>query len=210
MADEKTPEIAASGLASEIAETIAASPPSPTEDHDLDQIMSEIEALQGRMEDPIPAPAEDSLISELDKVLSIPPVSVPEPVAQVAHQVAVPQVEVAAPKEILTPSATAPEEPWLQETYAEMAQLKDSEKSSSSPLLKAVSQEPQEFEEEFEQTEGSLLEMTLSGEITVKLKHGKSGQDVTLRFYSDCLQIQLSDGMEFKIPSKRKDFRKAA
>ncbi len=48
------------------------------------------------------------------------------------------------------------------------------------------------------------LSMTLSGQMTLKLKYEFEGQEVTIGFVDQCLKVELSDGTEFKIPVKRK------
>ncbi len=50
-----------------------------------------------------------------------------------------------------------------------------------------------------EATPGSLF-LTLSGNMTLKLKYEFEGQEVTIGFAENCLKIELADGTELKVP----------
>ncbi len=51
-------------------------------------------------------------------------------------------------------------------------------------------------------SEGSLT-MTLTGNMTLKLKYAFEGQEVTVGFSENFLKVELSDGTEFRIPVAR-------
>ena len=51
--------------------------------------------------------------------------------------------------------------------------------------------------------EGSL-NMTLQGNMTLRLSYEFSGQQVTVAFNDQAIQVQLADGTEFKIPVGQK------
>jgi hypothetical protein len=61
-----------------------------------------------------------------------------------------------------------------------------------------------DFEEESTASEEGCLSMTLSGQMTLKLKYSFEGQEVSIRFVDHCLKIELKDGTEFKVPIQRK------
>ena len=60
-----------------------------------------------------------------------------------------------------------------------------------------------------EVSEGTLT-MTLTGNMTLKLKYDFEGQEVVVGFSNNALKVQMSDGTEFKIPVKGKAYKKAA
>jgi hypothetical protein len=49
-----------------------------------------------------------------------------------------------------------------------------------------------------------VVTMTLSGDMTLKLRYEFEGQEVSVGFEDHCLKVQLTDGTEFKIPVSRK------
>jgi hypothetical protein len=51
-----------------------------------------------------------------------------------------------------------------------------------------------------ESTQAGSLSMTLSGSMTLKLSYEYEGQEVSIGFADQYLQISLADGTEFKIP----------
>lgn len=57
--------------------------------------------------------------------------------------------------------------------------------------------------------EGALT-MTLTGNMTLKLKYEYEGQEVLIGFEDHQLKIQLRDGTEFKIPVQRTRLRSVA
>jgi len=54
------------------------------------------------------------------------------------------------------------------------------------------------------------LTMTLTGNMTLKLKYEFAGQEVTLSFGEDALKVQLADGTEFKVPVGKARLRSVA
>lgn len=52
-------------------------------------------------------------------------------------------------------------------------------------------------------TEEGCLQMTLTGNMTLKLKYEFGGQEVTVGFSDHALRVELSDGTEFKIPIRK-------
>ncbi len=54
-----------------------------------------------------------------------------------------------------------------------------------------------------EKNSDGCLKMTLTGDIELKLNYEIGGQEVTIGFEDQCLQVKLSDGTEFKIPLKK-------
>lgn len=52
--------------------------------------------------------------------------------------------------------------------------------------------------------------VTLSGNMTLKLSYEFEGQEVSISFDDGALQVELSDGTEFKIPVRRNHLRKVA
>jgi hypothetical protein len=47
------------------------------------------------------------------------------------------------------------------------------------------------------------LSMTLTGNMTLKLKYEFEGQEVTISFADQALRVQMTDGTEFKVPVAR-------
>jgi hypothetical protein len=47
------------------------------------------------------------------------------------------------------------------------------------------------------------LSMTLTGNMTLKLKYEFEGQEVTISFIDQSLRVQMTDGTEFKVPVTR-------
>ena len=118
---------------------------------------------------------------------------------------------------LLEQSQTEMDEPWMEET---LAQLKAASELTED-LSRGVPQDlPQDLSEDLSlevenesassSEEEGMLEMTIQGKITLKLKRNSDGQDVLLRFGNGHLQILLSDGMEFKIPMQRKGLKRVA
>ncbi|MCM2279526.1 MAG: hypothetical protein NDJ89_15730 [Oligoflexia bacterium] len=57
--------------------------------------------------------------------------------------------------------------------------------------------------EKDESTEEGTLTMTLTGNMTLRLKYEFEGQEVTVGFQDGSLRVQLADGTEFKVPVGR-------
>lgn len=55
-----------------------------------------------------------------------------------------------------------------------------------------------------ETAESGSLSITLTGNMTLKLKYEYEGEEVVIGFSDHALKVQMTDGTEFKIPVKRK------
>ena len=98
------------------------------------------------------------------------------------------------------------DEPWLEENLRD---LKAHVEMASQTAVDTSIDSYDDFHDQLLADEG-VLEMSIKGKITLKLKGELDGQDILLRFGLSHLQIVLSDGMEFKIPMKSKALKKSA
>jgi hypothetical protein len=226
-------------MAENKANATAAEVEAETQD-EIEQIMSEIEELQQEMSAatavatdaspkapqaavaPPPAPpAQSSLTPPAPKAPPPKPklVPSPEPVAQEVEAVAAQEIpahevsEVEEAESILKEFSGEGEEPWLEET---MANLPDN--SNESSLLEdrvEPAMEAQELKEEASTQasshEGGSLTMSVRGNIAIQLKHETSGQFISVGFNQHSIRISVSDGTEFKVPIRPiKNIKKAA
>lgn len=53
-----------------------------------------------------------------------------------------------------------------------------------------------------QQAKTGVLEMTLTGEISLQLRYASGGQSAYISFEEGALRIELEDGAEFRIPFK--------
>lgn len=60
------------------------------------------------------------------------------------------------------------------------------------------------FGDSGEKENGGTLTLKLTGRMKLKLSYEYSGQEVTVCFDDDYLQVQMADGTEFKIPVQKK------
>jgi hypothetical protein len=82
----------------------------------------------------------------------------------------------------------------------------------------AIARASREVEEAFEESDeensmrdhddagngnDSALNMTLKGNMTLRLQYEVDGQTVTIGFADQCLHVKLADGTEFKVPMRR-------
>lgn len=56
---------------------------------------------------------------------------------------------------------------------------------------------------------GGTLSMTLTGNMTLVLKYDYEGQEVSIGFRDQALELKLSDGTEFKIPVRKSHLKVA-
>lgn len=118
--------------------------------------------------------------------------TIEEPVAEEIVEEAVAEEPVEEPvEEVVETVATESEETPVEEIYEHEEEV-------------AMSKEKKT---EYGAGEGCLT-MTLQGNMTLKLNYECDGQEVTVGFSDGCLQVQLADGTEFKIPVARTNVRK--
>ena len=158
-------------------------------DEDIDQIMNEIESLQSDMKEAVNPPKAEASKTDLQKgtervshddikqVLNSAQTDphFPEPHSTEPHGTDVHSTETHSEHH------STEEETWLHETYS---QLHHSSNESSA-------------------TEGTLT-LNVEGQLNLRLKHERSGQEMTVNFKADAIYLQLTDGTELKVPFKAK------
>lgn len=136
-----------------------------------------------------------------------------------------------APSAVEAPMSDTVEEDILQEIQAQvhsadgsdagagledtLADLKE-EKSNGGLLDEVESVSDAEEVSMSKNSSDGTVSLTLSGNMTLKLKYEFEGQDVMISFVDQALRVQMSDGTEFKVPVTRgnaatnvKPFKKA-
>ena len=198
-------------------------------EEEIEQIMSEIEELQAEM-------AETVTTMVAKPKLKVVPQSVSEEVEngeevekvgeenEAESQAEDPQVDDDILKEFQSEGSS---EVSMEET---LANLRDDEAEPHGPTILDTVDEivgEENFEEQVvsdheqdeetmaknqnsQSSEDGTLSMTLTGNMTLKLKYEFDGQEVTVGFSDHSLQVMLADGTEFKIPVRRQNVRKAA
>jgi hypothetical protein len=205
---------------------------------EIDQIMSEIEELQQEMNaatqaSSTPVAPEVLPPSATSTVPSPPPGSAapseeaqlmlnPEAELGVSDQSSLDAVE----KDILKEFEGDGEEPWLEETMAnlktapekvdqdlppenheaEVQGIEDLGPDQFSQEM-SVEEEVQQMIESEDLSEDGSLAMSVSGKLSLKLNHPKSGQSLLIQFGADSVLVRLSNGVEFKAPFQRKTSR---
>ena len=163
--------------------------PSDTQD-EIEKIMSEIESLQEVMNDTAEAPTVESIAA-----------AEPEPEAE-------PMAEFRA----------SPSDAPMEETLGAL----EEEPAAAGGMLAGIGEPPAEVQEApvrlaYERSaaeppaphsqtspqSGGSLSMRLTGSMTLTLEYEYGGEQVTVGFADNMLQVQLSDGTEFKIPVRR-------
>ena len=80
--------------------------------------------------------------------------------------------------------------------------------SRPQPAARAAEPAPVAAESSMAASDGTMT-MTLTGNMTLRLKYEFGGQEVSVRFGDQFLQLLLADGTEFKIPVGRKALKAA-
>jgi hypothetical protein len=165
---------------------------------EIAEIMSEIESLQTEMAEAPQAPPQARTSSRLSAV----PAAADEP-------------EVG-----LEDFRGTGDEPSLEETLGALTPDEKQQESTGQSLLDLpIAGDMDEAEaaeggapkqERTMDSQDGCLSMTLSGQMTLKLKYEFEGQEVTIGFSDGALKVELSDGTEFKIPVSRRDHSRAA
>jgi hypothetical protein len=91
----------------------------------------------------------------------------------------------------------------MEETLAE---LKSEEAGSSlldEPSGETYSEKPMSNTGGNSGDNDGALTMTVTGNMTLKLKYEFEGQEVTISFADQALRVQMTDGTEFKVPVAR-------
>jgi len=84
-----------------------------------------------------------------------------------------------------------------EQVVEEVAQEED-HKGASMPV-QDIENSPESGKEE-----NGSLSMTLTGNMTLKLKYAYEGEEISIGFIDQALIVELSDGTEFKIPVRRR------
>jgi hypothetical protein len=155
---------------------------------ELEKIMSEIEELQNELE-ASETPSATASATEADTGASSDDLSSDDILKEIQANGLV-------------------DESNMEETLAELK----SEDTGSSLLDEATEiqddQETEMAEIPMSNTGGNsgndgTLSMTLTGNMTLKLKYEFEGQEVTISFADQALRVQMTDGTEFKVPVAR-------
>ena len=161
-----------------------------TENDELEQIMSEIEELQKELSPVEPtapvvaaAPTPPQMPAAADT-----PAAVFENSAEVEEDIL---------SEIQAGATGASSDAGLEDTLAEIK----AEATEGGVLDEVVNEE--EIMPKEEQGSDGTLSLTLTGNMTLKLKYEFEGQDVIISFADQALCVKMSDGTEFKVPVAR-------
>jgi hypothetical protein len=162
-------------------------PPSDmrSSDHedDIEKIMNEIENLREGMKATVASKNAPAPTSSARSEGVMEPETVPEPISEEDNSGFLP--EQSTSEEIEEDRLkTDGEESWLEETYAN---LKATEA--------AVSDTPDP---------PTGLTLLVQGNMKVRLKHERTGQEVGVSFEGDSINVYLADGAELRIPVKMK------
>jgi hypothetical protein len=175
---------------------------------EIADILGEIETLQKEMADQ--AQTQLSVSKPADAAPALRAVPTPAPEAEPAAVAPVASVEG------VEDFHGAADEPSLEETLGAMkgeegngqglldATLSDSPDDTAPEAVIGESfQEAVEREEKAMESQEGSLTMTLTGNMTLKLRYEFEGQEVTIGFSDGALRVELSDGTEFKVPVAR-------
>ncbi len=171
-----------------------------SEQDEIDKIMSEIEELQKDLAPSevsatgVTAEAEENILTEMQRLAPSDP---------------------AITTDLSTDGPAASLEDTLGDLKSErvdggilddMGQESDFEATvaaETATLAKVVKVEEKmapNFQNEKEGGSDGTLSLTLTGNMTLKLKYDFEGQEVTISFGDQALRVQMTDGTEFKIP----------
>jgi hypothetical protein len=149
--------------------------PQTTETDELEKIMSEIEDLQNELQE--------------DEVATAPL----QPDEQELNSEDI-------LKEIQANGLV--DESNMEETLAELKTEMTTSSLLDEPSPKELTENPMSSNSDNGANDGSLT-MTLTGNMTLKLKYEFEGQEVTISFADQALRVQMTDGTEFKVPVSR-------
>ncbi len=173
-------------------------------DNEIDQIMNELDKLQGEMES-----SEPNL-----KVVPNPQPEVeaaPEeaPAEEAATESLPEEDDLLSEFHASTDENSGSMEDAVGELGTEEADsglLASDERPGSAPAPAPVTHLPTRTTSRSASASSSsegALRMTLTGEIQLQLQYEVGGQEVSIGFENDTLKVSLSDGTEFRIPLKR-------
>ncbi len=106
---------------------------------------------------------------------------------------------VAAPQQVNTKDDSSSDEPWVEETLAEL------HKESREPIRTPPVHHDDHSEHSHDGYHGSAgdaskVTMQIEGKTEVVLGHRASGQEVSVQFEADCICVTLAGGTEIRIP----------
>ena len=166
------------------------------EQDELEKIMSEIEELQKEMTPG--APAEAATVA-----------TAAEPAADVGASMSGVEEdilrEIQATARSTDNASGQAEEASLEDTLGDLKEevtgglLGD----DAEGVEAQVAAEVEEIMSKEEKGSDGTLSMTLTGNMTLKLKYEFEGQEVTISFVDQSLRVQMTDGTEFKVPVSR-------
>jgi hypothetical protein len=171
--------------------------PTATMNDEIDSIMSEIEQLQKEMSAPMPTPVAAAPVAAA---------AVATPV-QAAPTVASSVDDLFSE---LQAAASTEQGGGLEETLGEIKAaapesgvFSEADTKGEETMSKATA--GQSWAQDSSNAGGSdgTLSLTLSGNMTLKLKYEFEGQEVTISFADQALRVQMTDGTEFKLPVAR-------
>jgi hypothetical protein len=173
--------------------------------NEIDEIMSEIQNLQQGLAEPAPKSAAPPTKTppakpQLKAVESVPgPQAAPAEEASMATEISMDDFRGSS------------DDASMEETLAGMKE----EESNGTGLLDQAPVDAGEEQmshhdenNESQAQEGSLT-MTLTGNMTLKLKYEFEGQEVSVGFSENFLKVELSDGTQFRIPVGRTHLKAA-
>ena len=197
--------------------------------NDLDKIINEIEELQQNMDAAMThtaspkaeTPQKTQAPQNPDPKNVVPitassaplPEPLPEPLSEKNEAV---DEDQSSAEDILKEMGGSSDEPWLEETIAQLnpegASSENSSESQSEGTktmssVNSILADQMEPEEDSEQ--GGTLSMAIRGKMTIKLNYNQD-QFISISVQNETLSIRLADGAELTIPVRTKSLRKAA
>lgn len=201
-------------LAAEAVSNEPIAPNAPSAEEELVAVLNEAAALENA--DAVAMGSTAEMDQSLDSgMMASMPSNDQDEIAALAKQTQTQAARVRSrPKAVLAAVPSEPLAPPMSMSSAgDLSELNEAPSQPAQALNAEAAEKEIMKELDFDTTaageasEGALT-MTLQGNMKLKLKYEYEGQEVTIRFVDQALQVQLSDGTEFKIPVARG--RKAA
>jgi hypothetical protein len=184
------------------------STPRTNEADELEKIMSEIEQLQSEISDVEAAPVFGSLTAEEEDILKeiqasanftdhSTDLAIPADMQGNMEETLAQLDEVQAPSSILEQVVATQKERNDFSKKEENAPMSNSQNSTQNSSVNG-----NDSGRDRDSKDGCLT-LTLTGNMTLKLKYEFEGQEVTVSFADQALRVQMTDGTEFKVPVSR-------
>lgn len=177
------------------------STPRTNESDELEKIMNEIEQLQSEISDVEGTPAASPSGNVGEVILSNSLTAEEEDILK----------EIQASATSIDPALPADMQGNMEETLAQLGEVE-----AASSILEQMDEQVEAKHKEDapmsnpihgncnnnDSKDGSLT-LTLTGNMTLKLKYEFEGQEVIVSFADQALRVQMTDGTEFKVPVSR-------